>query len=225
MLEEAGGPTKVTTKEITKFVDTYEGVDLADFEQEQIAQDCLDMLDVLYDIFKDDEMQTRDVTVPYLNKEYFIISVYLLIRGLEKGNYAFGSEHYPEVREFLHEFYERWQKQPDDDTDVLQFRDKNQQNGDAITQRDIIIRQNFWDTDPSISPTDEQRLFSKAQRIQIYRDQNGLCEMCLEEGKPEEEARVPWDEFDADHIVPHSEGGETSLENARLLCYSHNRAR
>lgn len=33
------------------------------------------------------------------------------------------------------------------------------------------------------------------------------------------------DSVEADHIVPYSAGGEDSIENARVLCYSCNRSR
>ena len=46
--------------------------------------------------------------------------------------------------------------------------------------------------------------------------------MCLEEGKSEREARVPWSEFQADHVIPYAKGGETTLDNAQLLCRYHN---
>ena len=37
---------------------------------------------------------------------------------------------------------------------------------------------------------DERRAFDEAERIAIYRRDEGLCGMCIEEGKPEVEARV-----------------------------------
>jgi 5-methylcytosine-specific restriction endonuclease McrA len=69
---------------------------------------------------------------------------------------------------------------------------------------------------------DERRAFSEAQRISIYRRDNGLCQQCLAEGKPEKEAQVPWSEYEADHVIPHSKGGQTIEENAQVLCRFHN---
>ena len=34
---------------------------------------------------------------------------------------------------------------------------------------------------------------------------------------------MPWEEYEADHIVPHSRGGETVPDNAQVLCRYHNR--
>ena len=70
---------------------------------------------------------------------------------------------------------------------------------------------------------DERRGFSEAQRIEIYRRDKGLCQECLAEGKPEKEAQVAWGEYEADHVIPHSGGGQTLEENAQVLCRHHNR--
>jgi hypothetical protein len=69
---------------------------------------------------------------------------------------------------------------------------------------------------------DERRAFNEAERIAIYRRDNGLCQMCVAEEKPEKECRVPWSEYDADHVIPHSKGGKTEIENAQVLCRYHN---
>ncbi|MFW5928268.1 MAG: HNH endonuclease family protein, partial [Thermoplasmatota archaeon] len=223
LIEFNNGPTKLSGAEITKLVDDHENEDLGDFEDRDPVKNSSKMLDELYNIFKNDEMQTSDGEIPLLNREYFIISVYLLTRSLTFGNYTFKPENYSELRDFLHDFYQRWEKQEEGDIDVFRFRDQRQQNKKAIEDRDIIIKYNFWKTDPDIESTDEKRLFSKAQRIEIYRRDDGKCQMCLEdENIPDEEAKIPWDKFDADHVVKHSEGGKTTVENGRLLCRKHN---
>lgn len=72
---------------------------------------------------------------------------------------------------------------------------------------------------------DTKRAFNEAERIAIYRSAKGLCAACKSEGKPDEEATVPWNEYEADHLMPHSQGGSTSLDNAQLLCKRHNRSK
>jgi 5-methylcytosine-specific restriction endonuclease McrA len=70
-----------------------------------------------------------------------------------------------------------------------------------------------------------QRAFNEAERIAIYRSGKALCIACKSEGKSDEEATTAWNEYEADHVVPHSKGGQTSLDNAQLLCRYHNRSK
>jgi len=92
--------------------------------------------------------------------------------------------------------------------------------------RDRIIRQIFFEyaaeKGHQMLTKDERRAFSEAERIRIYRLHNGLCQMCLDEGKPEQEARVSWSAYQADHVIPHAKGGPTAVWNAQVLCQYHN---
>ena len=93
----------------------------------------------------------------------------------------------------------------------------------------MVLRQMFFvyttNQEYQMLTKDERRGFSEAERIAIYRRDHGICQDCRAEGKPDREAMVPWTEYDADHVVPHSLGGRTTVENAQLLCRYHNRAR
>ena len=63
------------------------------------------------------------------------------------------------------------------------------------------------------------------QRIQIYRAQDGLCQVCLKKGLPEDEARVSWGRYQADHIIAWIKGGRTEDWNGQVLCTTHNTAK
>ena len=65
-------------------------------------------------------------------------------------------------------------------------------------------------------------MFTEAERIAVYRRDDGLCQRCLAEGKPEKEALVPWTQYQADHVIPHTKGGATEVANAQVLCQYHN---
>ena len=69
---------------------------------------------------------------------------------------------------------------------------------------------------------DNNRAFSELERIIIYRKGKGFCQQCLREGKPESESKVSWTNYQADHVLPHSKGGKTIIENGELLCSYHN---
>lgn len=142
--------------------------------------------------------------------------------------YVFDEKEKQLFYDFVINFHERWRsKQRDQDNDILLFSDSRQQNSVDIQSRDMIIRQAFFEymanRNHQMLTKDERRAFNEAERIRIYRRDGGLCQMCyLDEGKPEREARVSWLEYNADHVIPHSKGGQTTLENAQVLCQYHN---
>jgi hypothetical protein len=183
------------------------------------------MLDLLTELYEDSDFKNSNGEIEFLNKEYFILSLYTIIHELEFGNYNFGRENYDEIREFTENWFKRFEVENSDDSEMLQFKEARQQNRTAVHKRHYIIENAFWETDPDIQETDIQRTFSRAQRIKLFVESDRICGMCLDEGKSKETARVSWSDWDADHIEEHSEGGDTTLENARVLCPHHNRGR
>ena len=63
------------------------------------------------------------------------------------------------------------------------------------------------------------RAFSDSMKRQIYERQGGICPMCAAEG-----ITKMWsiEEMHADHIIPWSKGGHTTLDNGQMLCRDHN---
>lgn len=66
----------------------------------------------------------------------------------------------------------------------------------------------------SLEPKDPKRFFSAEQREKIYANGGGSCAACGIE--------LSLTNFHADHIVPHSKGGKTELENGQALCTACN---
>ena len=228
MIEFNGGAADLGLPYLSKFIEDWKGKKLADFESERAAKRCSKTLDVLYNIFCKDPSVRRGGVVPELDREYTIISVYLLARRLVNGGWNFKPEHYDKFRDFVYRFYQRWQAQNDDDSEMLLFRDQRQQNKKAVEIRDQLITKWFFEHCPELDRLDPQRNFNYVQRIIIYRKNKGVCQECLSEGLSEEDATVPWNEFDADHIVPHSRGmragGITTIDKGQVLCRRHNRS-
>lgn len=185
-------------------------------------------LNTFYDVFRDDPMVVGGGVVKELRREYFIISMYLLLRRL-RNLYAFGDAEKTLFRNFVLEFHARWQARNDKDTDIILFSDNRQQSAAEIATRQMILRQIFFEyvskQGHEMKEKDSKRAFDESERILLYRINDGLCQQCLRDGKPQQESLVPWDEFDADHVVPHSKGGQTTLDNAELLCRYHNRSK
>jgi hypothetical protein len=73
---------------------------------------------------------------------------------------------------------------------------------------------------PNLKLLDDQRIFDENQRIAIFRKFHGKCEN--PDNSPDCEVDCQWENFHADHIVPWSAGGKTTVGNGQLLCTSCN---
>jgi hypothetical protein len=226
MLEIKNGPTDVGQKEVENFIKRYEsdyGIGRTDFvknPEKKASQVVIRTLNLFYDIFKNDITIDEGSGVKELSTEYFIISMYLLLSHIRKY-YVVNDNMKHKFKDFLIDFYQKY-KNDEEDSDIILFRDKRQQDQQSLETRDRIIRQKFFEFYPEAKWKDPQRNFNEAERIAIYRRDRGLCQKCLEEGLDEEDAKVDWSEYQADHIFAHSKSGKTSLENAQVLCRKHN---
>lgn len=112
---------------------------------------------------------------------------------------------------------------------MLTFSNRRQQGEKDLETRDIILRQIFFeylkDKNMELIEKDEKRVFTELERIIIYRKAKGFCQQCLRENKPDNEAKVSWSDYQADHVIPHAKGGKTVLSNAELLCSYHNQSK
>ncbi len=228
LVERSDGPTDIRDKILATWIDetqTQTGVGDYGFEKEKEAVSLLKTLNQFYEIFKDDPMVDAESGIKELSIEYFIISMVMLVRHLRKY-YALPAELYPKIRTFLHEFHGRWKAHHEEDRDILLFSDNRQQSKTDLENRDRVLRQAFFEylqkEGVSLLTLDSKRAFNEAEKIRIYRRDEGLCQIHLAEGKPREEAVVSWSEYQADHIIPWIKGGQTIEENAQVLCRIHN---
>lgn len=63
------------------------------------------------------------------------------------------------------------------------------------------------------------RTFTDNEKTTMYERQSGICPMCKAEGKD-----ITWafEDMHADHKIPWSKGGHTTLDNGQMLCREHN---
>lgn len=229
LFEKHGGPTTIRDAQVSEFIDEGQeagGIDNYSYEETPEARAVLANLNEFIRVFERDPLVQQGEGMKQFRVEYFIVSVYLLLRHI-RSHYVFRGEQRQWFYDFVVDFYDRWRSREDPDAEMLLFSENRQQSQAEIEVRDRLLRQLFFEWlgehGHALVTKDDQREFSEAQRIQIYRRDRGLCQECLAEGKDEKEAQVPWQKYDADHVVPHVEGGPTEVANARVLCQVHNR--
>lgn len=230
MIENSNtGYTDLSDKKIEQFINDEKkdsGIGNYDYESRAESKSVIRNLDEFYKIFEYDPMIQDGSPIKELSVEYFIISLYLLIRHLKKY-YVIGDEERKAIRGFILYFHDRWRNYDESvDFDMLTFSNNRQQGENDLATRDRVMRQVFFEyidkNDFKFIDKDLKRSFSELERIKIYREAHGICQLCLDEGKSRREAEVPWSDYQADHVLPHSKGGETILDNAQLLCSFHN---
>ncbi len=230
LLELADGPARIGDNVITALIEDRrqdDGIGNSSFEDENAAKSTMKMLHQLRNVFKDDPKLDKDwVGVLIFKDAYFIVSFYLLLRHLLQ-HYVYTDEIRLCFRNFAYEFFERTKYLSASDVSARNFTENNQQDETRIAVRDRIVRYEFFSYAEKhgveINDKDQKRAFSESQRIAIYLKCDGICQVCLAEGLSEREARVSWSEFEADHVLPHSRGGQTLIENGQVLCREHNR--
>ena len=63
------------------------------------------------------------------------------------------------------------------------------------------------------------RTFTDNEKMTMYERQKGICPMCKAEGK---DTTWQFEDMHADHKIPWSKGGHTTLDNGQMLCREHN---
>jgi hypothetical protein len=232
LIELGSGYADLSDRKIEEFINNSKadnGIGDYSYETQPAAQEVLKNLRAFYDIFKDDPVLDENNGMKELSVEYFIISCYLLVRHLRRF-YVFDDVMKQIIRNFIYDFFQRWKTYDEAiDNDLLSFSNRRQQGENDLEIRDMILRQIFFHylktNNLEIIEKDAKRAFSELERIIIYRRDKGFCQQCLREGKPENEAKVSWSKYQADHVLPHSKGGKTDIENGELLCIYHNQSK
>ncbi|HET6249171.1 MAG TPA: DUF262 domain-containing protein [Tepidisphaeraceae bacterium] len=148
-------------------------------------------------------------------KQGYVVSFYLLVSTLLR-DYSLAARE-TTIRDFLIDFDGRRRKE-EDNVDMIRFTEKishASDSEDSIGFRHKILLREFHRFCPDLIPIDSKRAFDEHQRLAIYRRDGGKCKLCGTD--------VPWDDLNADHIVPHVAGGPTTVANGWLTCSSCNK--
>ena len=159
-----------------------------------------------------------------------LISLYTVASELI-ANYSFTARRASDFRNWFIDFEERRTRRrqsssgTEDDRDIdfeayeLALVQQTASISSQRTRRNTLM-QDFLASTPDLVLRDPQRQFNPDQRYAIYVRAKGKCSNPY--GNPECPNHCAWDSFHADHIIPHSEGGKTTVSNGQLLCPSCN---
>lgn len=86
---------------------------------------------------------------------------------------------------------------------------------ESLSSRLEQMQRRFFLEVPDLEQIDKTRNFSNSQRLSIYRRDNAQCQLKL---TCEGNERLRWDNWHADHIVPHVRGGKTTVSNGQVAC-------
>lgn len=150
---------------------------------------------------------------PELHTRAGIITLYLLTSEILK-NYAMKDKE-KIIHDFIIEFENKLieAEENENDLELLKYLNAISHSSDSaksITTRQEIIRTSFLLYAREIEPLDINRGFTEAQRIAIFRKDNQICQMCHK--------KTAWNDYHADHKIPHSRGGKTTVDNGQVLC-------
>jgi hypothetical protein len=101
--------------------------------------------------------------------------------------------------------------------DYIEAFKKDGAHKKSLRERHRVYKNMILEGLPGLVPKDPKRAFSPDQRLAIWRRDSCECKKC---GK-----KIDINEMEADHVIPHSRGGKTTVENGQSLCKPCNAAK
>jgi hypothetical protein len=153
-----------------------------------------------------------DTKTPELYTRAGIVSLYLLVSQLMKEYSLKDKEN--SIKKFVIDFQNKLtQAEENEDLDLMKYLNAIGHSSDgtvSIKTRHEILMSYFLLFSKNLEPLDKNRGFTEVERITVYRKNDGCCQSCKKE--------VEYAEFHIDHIIPHTRGGKTIIENGQVLC-------
>lgn len=214
-LEVNSGSSDVKASDLKAFYEAEVGFKVESKQAQKIKR----VLNFLDKVFKDN--------TPELGIKWGFVDLYLLVSHL-MDSYDIKDRH-----QDVHDFYigfegerrkvsdpsELLVKDNDWNKDLYDYINSFQREGAKranIQKRHDVYLRKFLNDYPDLVAKDSSRSFTRNERITIWRHSGQKCE------NPSCGIKVGLDEMHADHILPHSRGGKTSIENGQCLCVACN---
>lgn len=116
-------------------------------------------------------------------------------------------------------------EEDDRDPQLVEYRRLTSYSTDgeeSIRGRLEFMERRFFLAYPEIELVDTIRSFAPEQRLAIFRKDDGRCQLKIHCDGSE---RLGWAHWHADHIIPHSRGGKTTVANGQVACAACNLAK
>lgn len=213
-LEMAGGPASVRDSDLNSLYQKN-----AQFDRNgKLAKKVRRVLDYLHRAFPD--------KTPELER-YNAITLYCLASILIENYVHAGTEEALAAWFIDFEMQRRQDERLDEDSrdpQLVEYRRLTSYSTDgeeSIRGRLEFMEKRFFLACPDIEPVDAIRSFTPEQRLAIYRKNDGCCQINVHcNGE-----KLGWADWHADHIVPHSRGGRTTVSNGQTACPACNLAK
>lgn len=213
-LELAGGPTSVRDGDLNRMYDRNRKFDIGGAEAKKVRR----VLDYLLKAFPE--------KTPELER-YNVITLYCLVSTLIEKYVHYDTEKLVAAWFIMFETERRKQDElPEEERDsqLIEYRrltSYSTDGEDSIRGRLEYMEKQFFLACPDIPTIDGIRAFTQEQRLAIFRRDEGRCQLRVRcNGE-----KLGWGDWHADHILPHSQGGKTTVSNGQVACISCNTAK
>jgi hypothetical protein len=213
-LELSGQPCNIKNADLNKMYNENIAFD----QNSQKAKKINKVLDYLYKVFpkKTPELEW-----------YSVISLYMIISNL-LDKYVMTNTETKIYKWFIDfEIYRRNEEQKDTencDPEILDYKDLTGHSTDAaesLKSRYEYLLRKLFEYIPDLELKDNNRSFTHEQRMAIYRRDKETCQLKIKCNG----IKCDWDNWEADHRIPWSKGGKTTVENGQVACPECNKAK
>lgn len=213
-LELAGEPTDVKNTRLELMYRDHQDFDPKSDKARKVRR-VLDYLAAMY-----------PAKNPFLEK-YNAVALYLVISHLMENFHVAGRE--AELATWFEAFEGLRladREKPDDERNpaLISYQERTSHATDSVDSlrfRMDTLLESLHRAIPDLAPLDPQRSFTDAQRKVIWLRDGKLCQVRTHCHGTE----CDWDNWHADHKIPWSKGGTTTVENGQVCCPACNLAK